>query len=76
MSIREFKKSALLLLETVSTFSASELLDYQSFIFYTVLVSVVSLDRVQLKEKVKETLFFSYVQSRSVYNGDCRLIGL
>jgi len=52
LSIREFKKSAELLLETISTFTALELLDYQSFIFYTVLMSVVSLDRVTLKEKV------------------------
>jgi len=52
LSIREFKKAALLLLDTISTFTAVELLDYEAFIFYTVVMSVVSLDRVTLKEKV------------------------
>jgi len=52
MSIREFKKSALLFLDTISTFTAVELLEYDTFIFYTVLMSVVALDRVTIKNKV------------------------
>jgi len=52
MSVRNFKQAALLLLETISTFTAVELLDYQTYIFYTVLMAVVSLGRVTLKEKV------------------------
>lgn len=52
MSIRNFKKAATLLLDTLATFSAVELLDYQTFINYTVLMSIVSLDRVTLKLKV------------------------
>jgi 26S proteasome regulatory subunit N7 len=52
MSIRQFKKAAVLLLETISTFTAIELLDYQTYIYYTVLMAVVSMDRVTLKEKV------------------------
>lgn len=52
MTIRQFKKAAMLLLETISTFTAIELLDYQTYIYYTVLMAVVSLDRVTLKEKV------------------------
>eukprot|EP01117_Protostelium_nocturnum_P016300 TRINITY_DN641_c0_g1_i1.p1 TRINITY_DN641_c0_g1~~TRINITY_DN641_c0_g1_i1.p1 ORF type:complete len:388 (+),score=155.01 TRINITY_DN641_c0_g1_i1:66-1229(+) len=52
MSTREFKKAALLLLDTISTFTATELMDYDTFIFYTVLMSVVALDRVTLKSKV------------------------
>jgi len=52
MSIREFKKAALLLLDTISTFTAVELLDYDTFIFYTVLMCVVALDRVTIKSKV------------------------
>jgi len=52
MSIREFKKSALLFLDTLSTFNSTELFNYNDFIFYTVVVSLVSLDRVTLREKV------------------------
>jgi 26S proteasome regulatory subunit N7 len=53
MSIRNFKRAAQLLLEGISTFTALELMDYSTFIFYTVLVSVVALDRVTLKNKVR-----------------------
>ncbi len=52
MSTREFDKAAALFLDGISTFTAVELLDYQTFIFYTVLMSVVSFDRPKLKEKV------------------------
>jgi len=52
LSIRDFKKSANVLLDTISTFTAVELLDYQNYIFYTTVVSAVSLDRVTLKQKV------------------------
>jgi len=52
LSIRDFKKAANQLLDTISTFTATELLDYQDYIFYTVICSIVSLDRVTLKQKV------------------------
>jgi 26S proteasome regulatory subunit N7 len=52
MSVRNFKQAALLFLETISTFTAVELLEYQTYIFYTVLMAVVSLDRVTLKDQV------------------------
>jgi len=52
MSTRKFKEAATLFLETISTFTAVELLDYDTYIFYTILMSVVSLSRVTLKEKV------------------------
>lgn len=52
MSIRNFKKSASLFLDTISTFTATELLDYKTYIFYTVLMGIVSLDRVTLKKKI------------------------
>jgi len=52
MSIRSFKKSATLFLETISTFSAVELIEYKTFIYYTIIMSIVSLDRVTLKKKV------------------------
>lgn len=52
MSTRKFKKAAHLLLETLATFSAVELIDYETFIFYTVLMNIFALDRVNLKQKV------------------------
>uniref|UniRef100_A0A6B2L6T1 PCI domain-containing protein n=1 Tax=Arcella intermedia TaxID=1963864 RepID=A0A6B2L6T1_9EUKA len=55
MSIRQFKKSAELFLDTLATFSSEELFSYQQNVFYTVLTSIVSLDRVPLKEKVVDS---------------------
>eukprot|EP01118_Nematostelium_gracile_P006860 TRINITY_DN2213_c0_g1_i1.p1 TRINITY_DN2213_c0_g1~~TRINITY_DN2213_c0_g1_i1.p1 ORF type:complete len:224 (+),score=56.76 TRINITY_DN2213_c0_g1_i1:1731-2402(+) len=52
MATRRFKEAAKLFLETISTFTAVELLDYDTYILYTVLMCVVSLDRVTLKTKV------------------------
>lgn len=52
MSKRDFAKAANLFLETLSTFTSYELFDYKKFIFYAVLTSIVSLDRVLLKKKV------------------------
>jgi len=52
MATRKFKEAAKLFLETISTFTAVELLDYDTYIFYTILMCVVSLDRVTLKNKV------------------------
>jgi len=52
MSIRNFHKAAHLFLETLSTFSAVELMDYKTFIYYTILMSAVSLDRPHLKKKI------------------------
>jgi len=51
-SKRNFKKASTLLLSTIATFSAVELMDYETYIFYTVLMSVISLDRVKLKDKI------------------------
>ena len=44
--------AAELLLQSLSTFTATELFSYRRFIFYTVVVSVVALDRVTLRAKV------------------------
>ncbi|KAL2651148.1 hypothetical protein R1flu_019276 [Riccia fluitans] len=52
MATRNFKKAATLLLESISTFTTYELFSYDTFIFYTVLTSIISLDRVSLKQKV------------------------
>ncbi|KAL9261989.1 26S proteasome non-ATPase regulatory subunit 6-like protein [Drosera capensis] len=52
MSTRNFKKAASLLLDSISTFTTYDMFSYDTFIFYTVLTSVISLDRVSLKQKV------------------------
>ncbi|OMO94628.1 hypothetical protein CCACVL1_05900 [Corchorus capsularis] len=52
MSTRNFKKAANLFLDSISTFTTYELFSYDTFIFYTVLTSIISLDRVSLKQKV------------------------
>ena len=48
----DFKASAALLLDSVATFTATELLSYNTFIFYTVVASMVALPRKELKAKV------------------------
>jgi len=52
LSIRNFSQAASLFLETLSTFTAVELMDYDTYIYYTVLTSLVALNRVTLKQKV------------------------
>ncbi|OEL18843.1 26S proteasome non-ATPase regulatory subunit 6 [Dichanthelium oligosanthes] len=52
MATRNFKKATSLFLDSISTFTTYELFTYDTFIFYTVLTSVISLDRVSLKQKV------------------------
>lgn len=49
---REFKKAAELFLETLSTFTSYELFSYNTFIYYTVLMSSVALERVDIRKKV------------------------
>lgn len=52
MMIKKFKEAAELFLDTTSTFTSYELLDYNTFMRYTVLISVVALNRKELKEKI------------------------
>lgn len=52
MSIRDFKSAAKLFLDTVSTFTCYELCDYKTFVTYTVLCAMISLERVDLRSKV------------------------
>lgn len=56
MATRNFKKAAELFLDSISTFTTYELFAYDTFIFYTVLTSIISLDRVSLKQKVRRLL--------------------
>uniref|UniRef100_A0A0D9VHV9 protein-serine/threonine phosphatase n=1 Tax=Leersia perrieri TaxID=77586 RepID=A0A0D9VHV9_9ORYZ len=52
MATRNFKKAANLFLDSISTFTTYDLFPYDTFVFYTVLTSIISLDRVSLKQKV------------------------
>lgn len=52
LAVRDFKTAATLFLDTVSTFTCYELMDYKQFVAYTVLSSMISLSRTQLREKV------------------------
>lgn len=50
--VRDFKLASDLLLDSVATFTAVEILDYKEFTFYTVLATLKSVDRVTLKKRV------------------------
>lgn len=52
ITIRDFNQAASLFLDTISTFTCYELCDYQTFVAYTVIVSMISLPRVELRKKV------------------------
>ena len=54
MATRDFQKSAELFLDSVATFTATELMSYTQCVFYTVSLAVVALDRPTLKSQVIE----------------------
>ncbi|KAG4930864.1 hypothetical protein JHK84_047847 [Glycine max] len=55
MSTRNFKKAAKLFLGSISTFTTYEVFPCDTFILYTVLTIIISLDRVSLKQKVVDS---------------------
>ena len=52
MSVRDFKSAANFFLDTVSTFTSYELMDYKQFVTYTVLMAMISIERTELRTKV------------------------
>lgn len=52
LSIRKFKEAASLLLDSLSTFTASELMEYEDFVALTVIAAGVGCDRKGIKTKV------------------------
>ena len=52
IAIRDFKTAATLFLDTISTFTSYELMDYFTFVRYTVYVSMISLPRNELRDKI------------------------
>lgn len=57
VAIRDFKQAAELFLDTVSTFTSYELMDYKTFVTYTVYVCMIALERPDLREKVGNIFF-------------------
>ena len=52
MSVRNFQEAADNFLDTVSTFTSYELMDYLTFIKYAIISSMLALDRKDLTKKV------------------------
>jgi len=52
MLVRNFDRAAELFLSSVATFQTTEIMDYEDFIFYTVILASVSLSRKKIKENV------------------------
>jgi 26S proteasome regulatory subunit N7 len=52
MWIRQFTRASKLFLDSISTFSCTEIMSFQQFIFYTVILSCNCLERPELKSKI------------------------
>jgi len=52
MISRSWKEAANLFLNVMPTFTATELVDFKDFVFYTVILTMVSLDRPTMREKL------------------------
>ncbi len=55
--MRDFKTAAKQFLETVATFTSYELMDYNTFVIYTIFTTMVALPRPELREKVRSVYF-------------------
>ena len=53
LSIRQFKRGGELLLDALSTFTATELVSYNDFVALTVISNTLTLNRPDLKKKVR-----------------------
>merc|ERR1712228_746402 len=52
MMTRDWKQGANLFLDVMPTFTASELVEFKDFVFYTVVLSMAALDRPTMREKL------------------------
>lgn len=52
IAVRNFKEAANFFLDTISTFTSYELMDYNTFVRYTVYLSMISLPRNELRDKI------------------------
>jgi len=55
LSIRNFVEAADLLIDSLSTFTATELMEYEEFVGLTVLAAGVGCDRKGIKSKVRRS---------------------
>ena len=52
LMMRDFKTAAKQFLDTVATFTSYELMEYDTFVIYTIFCTMVALTRPDLREKV------------------------
>lgn len=52
---RDFKRASSLFQESVATFTATELMPYNTMVFYCVITCVLSMSRVDLKKKIVDS---------------------
>lgn len=55
MTVRDFKRAATLFLDGLATFSASELVTFEDYVYYACITGLLSHDRVTLKTKLMES---------------------
>jgi 26S proteasome regulatory subunit N7 len=55
LSRREMKVSAELFVSALATFTPCELLSFRDFVFYTVITSLIAMDRATLKKKILDS---------------------
>lgn len=55
MAIRDLSHAANMFLDSIATFTAHELFDYTTCVFYAVVTAMVTLNRVDLREKVVDS---------------------
>jgi 26S proteasome regulatory subunit N7 len=52
MMIRDFKKASTLFVSSIATFTALELMSFQDFVFYTVVLALLNEDRKTIKKEI------------------------
>lgn len=50
--MRDFKKASDLFVSSIATFTASELLDFKNFVFYSVILGLLCQDRKMIKKEI------------------------
>ncbi len=50
LTLRDFKEAATLLLDSLATFTCTEILDYKDYIGYTILAAMITLSRPDMKK--------------------------
>merc|ERR1712166_891903 len=67
--VRDFKNAAIKLLDCMSTFNAPEVVNFETLIFYTVLSSMMTLERIDIKTKVmKNSEVLSCIKDNKALN--------